>query len=98
MASALHAKISNFGERRAKTIALRDAKTINAIKRMGFAKATARTAFLETSVTRNARAGARVVDVTSRAASAKMVVTLAGVVICVTKRAQKALVQKVVIV
>jgi len=94
MASVSLAKTSNFGEKLAKTNALRDAKTTNAIKQTGFAKEIVRTDFLERSVTRHAPAGAKVVDATRRMVNAKMVANLAGVVTRAMRLAQKELVQK----
>jgi len=94
MASASLAKTSNSGEKLVKTNAPRDAKTINAIKQMAFAKATVRTDFLERSVTRHVPVGAKVVDAAKRTVSATMVANLAGVVTCAMRLAQKELVQK----
>jgi len=97
MASASSAMMKSGGERRAKMRAPQVARMISAASQMDCAKAVARTASLETNVTRSAPAAARVVVATKRAANATMAATLAGGVTSVINLAQKGLAQRAAI-
>lgn len=97
MASASNAMMKSGGERRAKMRAPQVARMISAASQMDCAKAAARTASLETNVTRSAPVAARVVVATKTTANATMAATLAGGMTYVINHAQKGPVQKAAI-
>jgi hypothetical protein len=98
MASASNAMTKSGGERRAKMHAPQVVRMINATSQMACAKEVARTASSETNVTRSAQVAATVVVARKTAANATMAATLDGAATSVINHAQKALVQKGVIV